>query len=46
MLSIAKVKEKFSVTVSDDVAEAILIGMYGVRIHAPKVQMAFGREAK
>lgn len=46
MLSIAKVKEKFSVTVSDDVAEAILIGMYGVRMHAPKVQMAFGREAK
>jgi hypothetical protein len=43
MLSVAKVKEKFSVNVSDDVAEAILIGMYGTRVHAPKITTAFGR---
>ena len=43
MLSVAKVKEKFSVNVSDDVAEAILIGMYGTRVHAPKISMAVGK---
>ena len=43
LLSVAKVKEKFSVNVSDDVAEAILIGMYGTRVHAPKISMAFGK---
>jgi hypothetical protein len=40
---VAKVKEKYSINVSDDVAEAILIGMYGVRTHAPKITTAFGR---
>ena len=39
----SKVKEKFSINVSDDVAEAILIGMYGTRVHAPKITTAFGR---
>ena len=43
MLSVAKVKEKFSVNVSDDVAEAILIGVYGTRVHAPKITTAFGK---
>ena len=43
MLSVAKVKEKFSINVSDDVAEAILIGVYGTRVHAPKITTAFGR---
>lgn len=43
ILSIAKVKEKFGVSVSDDVAEAILIGVYGTRTHAPKITTAFGR---
>jgi hypothetical protein len=43
ILSVAKVKEKFGINVSDDVAEAILIGIYGTRTHAPKITMAFGR---
>lgn len=42
MLSVAKVKEKFGVSVGDDVAEAILIGVYGVRTKAQKVTWAFG----
>ena len=45
MLSVAKVKEKFSINVSDDVAEAILIGVYGTRTHAPKITTAFGKSA-
>ena len=42
MLSVAKVKEKFDISVSDDVAEAILIGIYGTRKHMPKITTAFG----
>lgn len=41
LLSIALVKEKFNITVGDDVAEAILIGSYGVRMHNPK-KWSFG----
>ena len=33
MLSVAKVKEKFNIKVTDDVAEAILIGSYGSKMH-------------
>lgn len=46
MLSKAVVKEKYNVNVGDDIAEAILIGSYGVRIHkypAPDIKLAFGR---
>lgn len=39
ILSVAKVKEKFGISVTDDVAEAILIGSYVVKTHR---QMAFG----
>ena len=46
LLSVGKVKEKFSISVSDDVAEAILIGMYGTRVHAPKITTAFGRRVE
>lgn len=41
-LSVALVKEKYGINVSDDVAEAILIGRYGTTMHKPKVEMAFG----
>lgn len=41
-LSIAKVKEKYNVSVSDDVAEAILIGLYGVIIRRNSTA-AFGK---
>lgn len=41
-LSIALVKEKYGINVSDDVAEAILIGRYGAAMHKPEVKMAFG----
>lgn len=41
-LSIAVVKEKYNLKVSDDVAEAILIGRYGAMVHKPEVQLAFG----
>ena len=40
MLSKAVVKEKYNINVNDDVAEAILIGHYGVKIH--KAKTAFG----
>lgn len=33
ILSVAKVKEMYGITVGDDVAEAILIGRYGVKMH-------------
>lgn len=46
ILSIAKVKEKFGISVSDDVAEAILIGFYGVRTHSQKITTAFGRRVE
>lgn len=42
MLSIARVREKFGVNVGDDIAEAILIGSYGVKTHQNKVNLAFG----
>ena len=42
MLSVAKVKEKFGVVVSDDVAEAILIGVYGTRTRYQEITTAFG----
>ncbi len=42
MLSIATVKQKFHVNVSDDVAEAILIGNYAAKVHKPEVKLAFG----
>lgn len=38
-LSVAVVKQKFNINVSDDVAEAILIGQYGSRVHQ---KLAFG----
>lgn len=43
MLSVALVKEKYGVKVSDDVAEAILIGRYGAMNHKPEIKMAFGK---
>ena len=44
LLSMAVVKEKYNISVSDDVAEAILIGSYGIRMHKKANQMAFGRK--
>ena len=44
MLSVAAVKEKYNIKVSDDVAEAILIGRYGAMMHKKQVQMAFGKK--
>lgn len=44
LLSVAVVKEKYDIKVSDDVAEAILIGHYGTRMHKKDVGMAFGRK--
>lgn len=43
MLSIAVVREKYGITVSDDVAEAILIGRYGAMMHKKQVKTAFGK---
>lgn len=43
MLSVAVVREKYGVKVSDDVAEAILIGRYGAMNHKPEIKMAFGK---
>jgi len=43
-LSVAVVKEKYGVKVNNDVAEAILIGRYGVMNHAGPIQNAFGRK--
>ena len=43
MLSVAVVKEKYNIKVSDDVAEAILIGRYGSMMHKREVKMAFGK---
>ena len=43
MLSVALVKEKYGVKVSDDVAEAIMIGRYGAMNHKPEIKMAFGK---
>lgn len=43
MLSVAVVREKYGVKVTDDVAEAILIGRYGAMNHKPEIKMAFGK---
>ena len=43
LLSVAMVREKYGVKVSDDVAEAILIGRYGAMNHKPEIKMAFGK---
>ena len=42
MLSVATVKQKYQVNVSDDVAEAILIGSYGAKVHKASEVLAFG----
>ena len=42
LLSMAVVKEKYGVTVTDDIAEAILIGQYGSRVHKKEYGLAFG----
>lgn len=43
LLSVAVVKEKYDIKVSDDIAEAILIGHYGARMHKKDPGMAFGK---
>lgn len=43
-LSVATVKQKYNVNVSDDVAEAILIGNYGAKVYRMDVGMAFGHK--
>ena len=43
MLSVAVVKEKYGIQVTDDVAEAILIGRYGSLMHKKEVTWAFGK---
>lgn len=42
-LSVAMVAEKYGIKVTDDVAEAILIGRYGVKMHGQEITMAFGK---
>lgn len=42
LLSVAIVKEKYNIIVNDDVAEAILIGQYGSRVHKKEYKLAFG----
>ena len=42
MLSVAMVKEKYNIKVSDDVAEAILIGRYGSMMHKKELK-GFGQ---
>ena len=45
LLSIAIVKEKYNITVSDDVAEAILIGSYAVKTQSKtKITTAFSKK--
>ena len=45
LLSIALVKEKYDITVTDDVAEAILIGNYAVKTqNKTKITTAFGKK--
>lgn len=43
MLSVAVVREKYDIKVSDDVAEAILIGRYAATVHKKEIPMAFGK---
>lgn len=42
MLSVAMVKEKYNIKVTDDVAEAILIGRYGTMMHKKEIK-GFGQ---
>lgn len=42
LLSIATVKAKYNINVTDDVAEAILIGQYGSKVHKREYKLAFG----
>lgn len=44
LLSIAVVEEKYGIKVSDDVAEAILIGRYGSLTHKTDIPLAFGKK--
>lgn len=44
ILSVSVVKNKYNINVSDDVAEAILIGQYGSRVHKKEYKMAFGKK--
>jgi len=44
MLSVATVRQKYQVNVSDDVAEAILIGSYGAKVHKRQLELAFGKK--
>ena len=43
-LSIATVEKKFNIRVSDDIAEAILIGNYGTKIYKADTGIAFGHK--
>lgn len=43
ILSIAVVKNKYNIKVTDDVAEAILIGRYGCAMHYDVGKIAFGK---
>ena len=43
LLSVAVVKNKYNITVSDDVAEAILIGLYGTKMLKRTYNLAFGK---
>lgn len=42
LLSVAIVKDKYGVNVTDDIAEAILIGQYGSKTHKREYKLAFG----
>lgn len=44
MLSVAVVREKYNITVSDDVAESILIGRYACLTHKQGIPLAFGKQ--
>lgn len=47
LLSVAVVRNKYNITVVDDIAESILIGHYGVRVvWKDKTPIAFGRGVK
>lgn len=43
LLSVAVVKEKYNINVTDDVAEAILIGRYSSMMHRQSMPLAFGK---
>ena len=44
ILSVAAVHQKYGIKVSDDVAEAILIGRYGAMHHGRDSVIAFGKK--